>query len=123
MGVKRIMCITAWEDNSGIQNENVDILLELDDGYTYVVVLATPQNIEYVMDQDKKNYLRPGHLFSVAKELTKKIVKETIKAYAEEKNGYWSKFYHFVGEIDKTVFEELQAKHIQELKDKKLEDL
>lgn len=51
MVVKRIMCLTEWDDNAGIENGNVDILVELEDSYTYVVVVATVQNIEYLMNQ------------------------------------------------------------------------
>lgn len=77
------------------------------------------QNIQWI----KKNYLRLGHTFLMVKELIKKIVKEAIKACAEKDNRYWLKFYHFAGEIGKTVFDELQAKRIQELKDEELENL
>jgi hypothetical protein len=73
------------------------------------------------MDKEKKNYLRAGHPFILVKKLTQDIIEETIKAYAEESDGYWLKSYHFAGEIDKTVFDKLQVEHIEHLK--KLDDL
>lgn len=117
MVVKRIMCLTEWDDNAGIENGNVDILVELEDSYTYVVVVATVQNIEYLMNQQGIKYFSPGHPFLLVKDLTKEIVKQAIQVYAEKNDGYWLKFYHFAGDIDKTIFEELQAKRIQKLRD------
>ena len=117
MVVKRFMCPYEWEDTSDIKNQNTDIWVQLEDGYLYIVTVGTIQNIEYLMDKNQKNYSEPGIPFIIVKEFTKEIIKETIKAYAEKDNGYWLKFYHFVGEIDETVFEELEAKRVQESSD------
>lgn len=34
-----------------------------------------------------------------------------MTAYAENDNGYWLKLYHFAGNIDPIVFDNLQAKY------------
>jgi hypothetical protein len=104
----------TWDDD--IENEDgIIVKVELDDGYTHTVVVATTKNIEYVMDKEKMNYFRPGLPFIIVKELTKDIIEETMKAYAEEDDGYWLKLYHFANSINKTVFDQLQAEHIKEL--------
>ena len=69
------------------------------------------------MDKEKVNYFEPGHLFIIVKKLTKEIIEETLKAYAEEDDAYWLKFYHFAGDVDTTVFDKLQAEHIEYLKE------
>ncbi len=117
MVVKKMSFPTVWEDNPGIENQNIDVFVELEDGYTYGLVLGTRKNIEYLMDKDKKNYFRPGTPFIMVKELTKEIIEETVKAYAEEEDEYWLKSYHFAGEIDKTVFDKLQVEHIEYIKE------
>jgi hypothetical protein len=81
------------------------------------VVVGTAKNIEYLMDKEKMNYFGPSHPFIIVKELTKDIIEETLKAYAEEYDGYWLKLYHFAGKINKTVFDKLQAEHIEYLKE------
>src|SRR5687767_14654961 len=103
MVVKRIRFPTYLEDIKDIENDNIDVFVELEDGYVHTLVVATAKNIEYFMDQEKMNYFEPGIPFIIVKELTEKIIEETVKAYAEENHGYWLKWYHFVGEIDKTV--------------------
>jgi len=116
MLVKRINFITYLEDITEIEHSNLDVFVELEDDYdyTYTVVLATAKNIEYLMDKEKMNYLEPCPPFIIVKELTKDIIEETVKAYAERKDGYWLKFYHFAGEIDETVFNKLRAQDIEE---------
>jgi hypothetical protein len=108
---------TYLEDITDIENDNIDVFVELEDGYTYTVVVATAKNIESLMDQEKMNYFRPGDPFIIVKKLTKDIIEETLKAYAENNDGYWLKLYHFAGDINKTVFDKLQAEHIEYLKE------
>lgn len=112
---------TSLEDVTDIASSNIDVFVELEDGYTYTVVVATAKNIEYLMDEEKINYFSPGYPFLIVKEITREIVEEAVKAYAEYDDGYWLKFYHFAGDIDKTVFDKLQAEHTEQLK--KLDEL
>jgi hypothetical protein len=108
---------TYLEDITDIEDGNIDVFVKLDDGYTYTVVVATTKNIEYLMEKEKMNYFSLGHPFIIVKKLTKDIIEETLKAYAEEDDGYWLKLYHFAGDINKTVFDQLQAEHIEYLKE------
>ena len=39
-----------------------------------------------------------------------------IEAYAEN-DAYWLKFYHFAGKVDTAVFNQLQAEHMEYLKE------
>ena len=59
--------------------------------------------------------------FVIVKKITKEVIEETIRAYAEENNGYWLKLYHFASKIDMSVFDKLQAEHEKHLK--KLDEL
>jgi predicted nucleotidyltransferase len=117
MLVKNISFPTYLEDITDIENSNIDVFVELEDGYTYTVVVATAKNIESLMDKEEINYFEPGYPFIIVKKLTKDIIEETIKAYAENNDGYWLKLYHFAGKINKTVFNKLQAEHTEYLKE------
>ena len=117
MTVKNIIFPINWKDNPKIKKANKDVFVTLEDDYIYMVRLATVKNIEYLIKKEKMNYIEPGHLFVIVKELTKEIIEEAITVYTEKNNGYWLKFYQFAGNIDKSVFDKLQAKHIQYLKE------
>lgn len=121
MLVKSISFPTYLEDIMDIENSNIDVFVELEDGYTYTVVVATAKNLESLMYNEKMNYFEPGHPFIIVKKLTKDIIEETLKAYAENNDGYWLKLYHFAGKINKSVFNKLQAEHTEYLKE--LEEL
>lgn len=119
MLIKEIRFPTYLEDIEDIEDDNIDVFVELenDHDYTYTVVVATVKNIEsLMMDKQKMNYLRPGHPFIIVKKLTEAIITETIKAYAAD-DAYWLKLYQFAEDIDQTVFDKLQAEHIEYLKE------
>jgi hypothetical protein len=114
MGVINISYPT---DDYDIKNSNIDVFVELEDGYTYTVEIATAKNLEYLMDTQKMSYLEPGYPLIIVKKLTREIIKEAITAYVEKNDGYWLKLYHFAGDIDPIVFKKLQAQHQKELDD------
>ena len=116
MLIKSISFPTYLEDITDIENSNIDVFVELEDGYTYTVVVATVKNIESLMDKEKMNYFEPGYSFIIVKKLTKEIISEAIEAYASDE-AYWLKLYHFAGEIDTAVFNQLQAEHMEYLKE------
>jgi len=68
------------------------------------------------MDKENRSFFGPSHPFIIIKEINKKVIKETIKAYAEN-NAYWLKLYHFASKIDISVFDKLQAEHMKHLKE------
>ena len=116
MLIKSISFPTYLEDITDIENSNIDVFVELEDGYTYTVVVATAKNIESLMDKEKRNYFEPGYPFIIVKKLTKEIISKYTKAYALDE-AYWLKLYHFTEKVDTAVFNQLQAEHIEYLKE------
>lgn len=118
MLIKSISFPTYFDDD--IENSNIDVFVELEDeledAYTYTVVVATAKNMEYLMDKKKMNYFGPSHPFIIVKKLTEEIITEAIQAYASD-DAYWLKLYHFAGHIDTAVFNHLQAEHTEYLKE------
>lgn len=47
------------------------------------------------------------------RKLTQEIITEALEAYAKD-NAFWLKLHVFASEIDISVFDELQAKHVKE---------
>ena len=99
-----------------IENPNIDVFVELEDGYTHTMVVATCQNILSLMDKEKMDFSEPGCPFTIVRKLMKEVIEEAIKAYAEY-DLYWLKLYHFAGDINMTAFNKLQAEHIEEFKE------
>ena len=116
MLIKSISFPTYLEDITDIENSNIDVFVELEDAYTYTVVVATAKNIESLMDKERMNYFEPGYPFIIVKKLTKEIISEAIQAYASDE-AYWLKLYHFASKIDPAVFNQLQAEHMEYLKE------
>ena len=116
MLIKSISFSTYLEDITDIENSDIDVFVELEDAYMYTVVVATAKNIESLMDNERMNYFEPGYPFILVKKLTKEIISETIEAYASEE-AYWLKLYHFAGKVNTAVLNQLQAEHIEYLKE------
>jgi hypothetical protein len=116
MLIKSISFPTYLEDITDIENSNIDVFVQLEDAYTYTVVVATAKNIESLMDKEKINYFEPGYPFIIVKKLTKEIITEAVEAYASD-DAYWLKLYHFAGKINKNIFNTLQAEHTEYLKE------
>ena len=63
MLIKSISFPTYLEDITDIENSNIDVFVELEDGYTYTVVVATAKNIESLINEKKVNYFELSYSF------------------------------------------------------------
>lgn len=97
MEIKRIEYPVSLSNIENIENDNIDIFVELDDGFHYNLLVVTPQNLSYLMEKEGTNYLPAGALFIVVKSLTEKNIRNAIENYLEN-NGYWLKLYQLAGE-------------------------
>jgi hypothetical protein len=116
MLIKSISFPTYFEDITDTENSNIDIFVELEDVYTYTVVVRVVKNIRSSIKENKMNYFEPGYPFIIIKKLTKNIIAKATEAYASD-DTYWLKLYHFAGEVDTAIFNNLQAEHTDYLKE------
>ena len=103
-----------------IENDNVDVSIDTDDGYTYTLSFATSKHLQFLMNKEKIAYYGPGYPFIIVNKLTPTIIEETVKAFAEKDGGYWLKVHHFGGwhgAIDESIFDQLETKYINERKE------
>jgi hypothetical protein len=116
----KVTCIRILDhlDAIDIENDNMDVSVETDDGYTYTLSFATPKHLQFLMDKEKMDYYGPGYPFIVVNKLTPEIIEQAVKAFAENNSrGYWLKVYHFggwAGAIDESIFDQLKAEDIKE---------
>jgi hypothetical protein len=79
-------------DLKDIEDYNSDVLVELENGQDYIVVVATPKNLLSLMNNEKSDFLSPGDPMIIVKQFRKEIIEKTIQAYAAD-DAYWLKFY------------------------------
>lgn len=105
--------IRILDEITDIENDSIDVCVDSQDGYTFTVSIATTKHLLQRMDQEKSNFSNPSELVIVVRKLTQEIITEALEAYAED-NAFWLKLHQFASEIDISVFDELQAKHVKE---------
>ena len=105
--------IRILDEITDIENDSIDVCVDFENGYTFTVSIATTKHLLQRMDQEKSNFSNPKELIIVVRKLTQEIITEALEAYAED-NAFWLKLHEFASEIDISVFDELQAKHVKE---------
>ena len=112
MKIKEIQLVTEIEN---IHEDDVDVIVTLDDDFSYVIEVVTPQRLLSLMKERNQPFIEPGENYIIVEKLTPEIIEETIKAFVEEDRAYWLKLCHFAGEIDTAVSNRLQAEHMEYL--------
>lgn len=65
-------------------NDNIDILVQTENGKQYTFVVATPDNLKYLMYKDEISFLKPGLPFLFVEKLTHTNIQNVIKSLLEE---------------------------------------
>jgi hypothetical protein len=94
--IEKIEFVSKLKDIEDIFDDNLDVIVTLENGHNYVVIVATIQNILTIMNDEKLDFLSPGEPMIIVRKLTKEVIEEAIQAYAEDE-AYYLKFYsaHF----------------------------
>lgn len=114
MGIKKISYPTSL-DNIDIDDDNIDVFVELDDGMVYTMTVSTPKNYYKYMDKEGINYIPAAPPDIIVRKLTEENIREALKTYIKDE-GYWLKVYYLVG-ITQDAFDiKLMDKMVQEIK-------
>jgi len=98
-------------------NGNTDIFVKLKDGFYLTITVATPRNLEFLMQKDEKTFFQPGSCWVIVQKLTTEIIQEAVEAYMNDRpDGYWLKLFYFGNDIDISVFDQLQAEEVEQSK-------
>ena len=92
MKVESITFLSDLKDVKDIFDDNMDVSVKLENGRNYVLVVGTPKNLLRLMENEKSDFLSPGDPIVIVKKMTKEVIEQAIKAYAEE-DAYCLKFY------------------------------
>ncbi|WP_224771287.1 hypothetical protein [Metabacillus idriensis] len=74
-------------------------MVELEDGFTYTMVVTTPQNYYSLMKRENLSYLPPGAPMLVVSSLTEENICKVAEKFAED-NAYWLKAYYLAGDFE-----------------------
>ena len=118
MKVESITFLSDLKDVKDIFDDNMDVSVNLENGRNYVLVVGTPKNLVRLMENEKSDFLSPGDPIVIVKKMTKEVIEQAIKAYAED-DAYYLKFYS--AELDTKTLDILKDRSIA--RDKLLDDL
>lgn len=104
MKIKRINFPTSLQKVENIKDDNIDVFVELDDGFTYTLVVGTPKNLETLMEKENIEYLPAMPPMIIVKELTEENIRKALDTFLDN-NAYWLKLYYLAGELDMEILE------------------
>ncbi|MGC6767336.1 hypothetical protein ACYSNR_03795 [Enterococcus sp. LJL128] len=100
MKVLNIEYPTTLDKINDPTNDNIDVFVTLEDGFSYTVVVATIKNIEHMMEN---GYLEEGPPFIIVDELQEDTIRRAIEAHAKG-NAYWLKLHYLSNSITDDLF-------------------
>lgn len=114
MKVLKIDYPTALSSIKDIENDNIDVFVELEDGNIYTIVVTTYQNILWYMEKEKVNFLYPSPQI-IVRSLTEKNIMEALEYFCKD-DAYWLKVYHLaesfrIGDLDKMIDEQKKERN------------
>ncbi|MGC6767339.1 hypothetical protein [Enterococcus sp. LJL51] len=124
MKVLNIEYSIALDRINDIRNESIDVFVELGDGFTYVIEVATIKNITEMMED---GYLQPMCPQIIVDELREEIIWRAMKSYAQE-DAFWLKMnamaHTFTNEDLQVKIDETKNFHMEldEIEKKRLEE-
>jgi len=74
-------------------NDNIDVIVEMNEGASFTVVVTTPKNLIWQMNNEGVQYIPPACPFIIVKSLTHEIISDVLRLYVEN-NAYWLKLIH-----------------------------
>lgn len=99
MNVLNIHYPTSLEKIEDLNNDNIDVIVTLEDGVSYTMVVSTPQNYYWYMDKEGLDYIPPSPPDIVVRSLTEENIRNAIKTFAAN-DAYWLKLYFLLGRRD-----------------------
>ncbi|AGF54238.1 hypothetical protein B0P06_001697 [Clostridium saccharoperbutylacetonicum] len=115
MKIKKISYPTSLEEISDIEDDNIDIFVELDDGMVYTMTVSTPKNYYKYMDREKIDYIPSMPPDIIVRKLTGENIRNALETYVKD-DGYWFKLYYLAGSTTDAFDIKLMDKMIQEIK-------
>ncbi|MEC0211374.1 hypothetical protein ABEX47_31235 [Paenibacillus ehimensis] len=115
MKIKQIKFPTPLTEIKDIENDNIDVIVELEDGFSYTVVVTTPKNLMWYMKKENLNYIPASSLEIIVSSLTEANIYQAIENFSQG-DAFWLKLYYLTS-VSKDVFDlEKIDKQLQDIK-------
>ncbi|RNB50741.1 hypothetical protein EDM57_22670 [Brevibacillus gelatini] len=88
-----------FDEIEDIENDNIDVFIETEDGFTFSLVVTTPKYLNSYMDKENMDFIPAAPPEIIVKKLTKEVIEKVIKTYIED-DAYWLKLYFLAGTND-----------------------
>ena len=105
MQIKEIYIVDEIEN---IFDDSIDVIVTLEDGFSYSVAVATPEYLLSRMNEENLNFLEPGENFIIVRKLTSEIIEEALIEFTKEANAYWLKWHHIASYLDNETLNNLR---------------
>lgn len=99
MTIRKIIYPTPLDEIVDPFNDNIDVLVELDDGNCYTTVVITPKNISQLINVGNNMYLEPGPPMVIVNKLSHETIQVALESFCDG-NAYWLKEYYMSGNFD-----------------------
>jgi hypothetical protein len=71
-------------DHINADNDNIDVLVRAENGKQYTFVIATPDNVKYLMQIENVSYFKPGLPFLFVERLTETNIRMLLDSLMNE---------------------------------------
>ena len=71
-------------DDINADNDNIDILVRAENGKQYTFVIATPDNVKYLMQKENTPFLKPGLPFLFVEKINETNIRMLLDSLLEE---------------------------------------
>lgn len=85
-----------FDEIEDIENDNIDVFIETEDGFTYTLVVTTPNYLSSYMDKEEVDFIPAAPPEVIVKKLSKETIEKAVKNYLEG-DAYWLKLYFLAG--------------------------
>jgi hypothetical protein len=114
--IRKIIYPTSLNSLKDPENDNVDIIVELEDGFSYTMVVATPKNLYTLMENEDQFFLSSGPPMLFVKKLTEDNIYKVVQEFATN-NAYWLKSYYLAADHDIKHLNQLLARFKEQVKE------
>ncbi len=102
MKITQIDFPTPLSEIEDVENGNIDVFVQLEDGMTYTLVISTPKNLLWYMDKENLNFIPASPPDIIVRSLTERNIRDALENYSKG-NAFWLKLYYLAG-IDPDSF-------------------
>lgn len=104
MKILEIEYPTPLSEIEDIENGNVDVFVKLEDGITYTIVVSTPKNLAWFMNNENINFIPASSQNIIVRKLTEDIIKEALENYVLD-DALWLKLAFLSSDIKNLINE------------------